>query len=184
MAMVLRQSIVGGKQVAFWSIFGSSSGLIVWGLLSALGLSVVFQKNATAYEILKWAGVSYLVFLSLQTLWQSRKYSGSFEFGGNGSIQSAGSAYRTGLLTNLTNAKGAVFAVAFLPLYVPADFQLGLGVAILGVVWAMVSFSWYSILILSVDRASVWLSRPSVRRGLTVTSGLGIALLAMGLALS
>lgn len=182
-AMVLRQAILGGSKVAFWSIFGSSSALVVWGVLSGLGLSVVFQQNATAYAALKWTGVGYLVFLALQTLWQSRKVSGKFEFSG-GEVQSGFSAYRTGMLTNLTNAKAAVFAVAFLPLYVPADFPMGVGVAILGVVWAAVSISWYSVLILSVDKASAWLSRPSVRRGLTVASGLGIALLALGLALS
>lgn len=182
-AMVLRQAIVGGTKVAFWSIFGSSSALVVWGVLSGLGLSVVFQQNATAYAALKWTGVGYLMFLSVQTLWQSRKVSGKFEFSG-GEVQSGFSAYRTGMLTNLTNAKAAVFAVAFLPLYVPADFPMGVGVSILGVVWAAVSISWYSVLILSVDKASAWLSRPSVRRGLTVASGLGIALLALGLALS
>ena len=183
-AMVLRQAIVGGSKVAFWSIFGSSSALIVWGLLSGLGLSIVFQQNATAYAILKWAGVLYLAVLSIQTILESRKTSGKFEFDTGSPIKSGFAAYRTGLLTNLTNAKAAVFAVAFLPLYVPNDFQMGLGVFILGVVWASVSISWYSILILGVDKASVWLSRPRVRKGLTLASGFGIALLALGLALS
>lgn len=183
-AMVLRQAIVGGSKVAFWSIFGSSSALIVWGLLSGLGLSVVFQQNATAYAILKWTGVVYLVFLAVSTIWQSRKELGKFTFSEETSVRGGVSAYRTGLLTNLTNAKAAVFAVAFLPLYVPVDFPMGLGVFILGIVWAVVSISWYSILILSVDKASVWLSKPSVRRGLTLASGLGIGLLALFLALS
>ena len=128
--------------------------------------------------------MGYLVFLAVTTIWQSRKELGKFSFTDEISVRGGLSAYRTGLLTNLTNAKAAVFAVAFLPLYVPADFPMGLGVFILGIVWAVVSISWYSILILSVDRASVWLAKPSVRRGLTLASGLGIALLALFLALS
>jgi threonine/homoserine/homoserine lactone efflux protein len=183
-AMVLRQAIVGGSKVAFWSIFGSSSALVIWGLLSGLGLSIVFQQNAVAYAILKWTGVAYLVLLSVQTILQSRKASGKFDFDDNSAIQGGFSAYRTGFLTNMTNAKAAVFAVAFLPLYVPTDFPMGVGVFTLGCVWALVSISWYSVLILGVDKASVWLAKPKARRGLTLASGLGIALLALGLVLS
>ena len=68
MAMVLRQSIVSGKEAAFYSVFGNTTGLIIWGILSGVGLSAIFQASPTAFNILKWAGVAYLTFLSIQTL--------------------------------------------------------------------------------------------------------------------
>jgi len=54
----------------------------------------------------------------------------------------------------------------------------------LACVQSTVSFSWYTFLILAVDKSSVFLDRPKVRRTLTGISAAGIVLLAIGLLLS
>ena len=63
-AMVLRQSILSGKEAAFYSVFGNTTGLIIWGVLSGVGLSAIFQASPTAFNILKWAGVAFLTIIS------------------------------------------------------------------------------------------------------------------------
>ncbi|MEN9324968.1 MAG: hypothetical protein RL414_722 [Actinomycetota bacterium] len=182
-AMILRQSLVGGSRAAVYSVLGNSGGLIIWGAMSAVGLSAIFASSPTAFSILKWAGVLFLVGLSIQTLWELRKESGKFEVQGKAKT-SFFPALRLGLITNLTNVKAAVFAVAFIPQFVPKDFNLGWGIFILSCVQSATSMSWYFSLIAAVDRASVFLSRPVVRRWLTAISALGIMFLALGLALS
>ena len=179
-AMVLRQSIIGGKRAAFTSVLGNSSGLIVWGAASGIGLSEVFARSHTAYNILKYAGVVFLIFLSLQTLLTLRNEHGKFDVNGGAKL-GLGPAFRLGLLTNLTNVKAAVFAVAFIPQFVPQDFSLGLGIFILACVQATVSTMWYTFLINVVDRASVALAKPKVRRALTALSAGGILFLALTL---
>ena len=179
-AMVLRQSLLGGKRAAFTSVMGNSSGLLVWGAASGIGLSQVFAHSHTAYNILKYAGVAFLIFLSIQTLLTLRHEYGKFDLKGNAQM-GIGSAFRLGLLTNLTNVKAAVFAVAFIPQFVPKDFTLGLGIFILACVQALVSTAWYTFLISAVDRASLALARPKVRRALTGLSAGGILFLALTL---
>lgn len=179
-AMILRQSLVGGKRAAFASVLGNSSGLLVWGAASAVGLSQVFAHSPTAYNILKYAGVAFLVFLSIQTLLAMRHEYGKFDLNGSAKID-LGPAYRLGLLTNLTNVKAAVFAVAFIPQFVPKNFNLGTGISILACIQAIVSTSWYSFLISAVDRASAALAKPKIRRGLTALSAAGILFLALTL---
>jgi len=180
-AMVLRQSLVGGKSAARYSILGNSTGLLIWGALSAVGLSAIFAKSHTAFSVLKYAGVAFLTFLSLQTLWQLRKEFGKFDFDSGAKTSFAG-AYRLGLVTNLMNVKAAVFAVAFIPSFVPKHFSLGWGIFILACVQASVSTSWYMTLVAAVDKASVSLARPAVRRSLTAISAIGIMFLAIALA--
>jgi len=180
-AMVLRQSLVGGKSAARYSIIGNSTGLLIWGALSAVGLSAIFAKSHTAFSALKYAGVAFLTFLSLQTLWQLRKEFGKFDFDSGAKTSFAG-AYRLGLVTNLMNVKAAVFAVAFIPSFVPKHFSLGWGIFILACVQASVSTSWYMTLVAAVDKASVFLARPAVRRSLTAISAIGIMFLAIALA--
>jgi threonine/homoserine/homoserine lactone efflux protein len=176
-AMILRQSILGGKRAALTSVAGNSSGFLVWSAASGIGLSEVFAHSPTAYNILKYTGVAFLVFLSIQTLLTLRNEYGKFDFNGSSKTGMA-SAYRLGLITNLTNAKAAVFAVAFIPQFVPKGFSLGQGIFILGCVQALVSAGWYSFLISVIDKASVQLANPKVRRALTAFSAAGILFLA------
>ena len=180
-AMILRQSLVGGKRPAFYSVIGNSTGLIIWGAASAIGLSAIFAKSATAFNVLKYAGVGFLIFLSIQTLFELRNEYGKFDYESGARVKFL-PAFRLGLLTNLTNVKAAVFAVAFIPQFVPKNFNLGLGIFILCCVWAVISFSWYALMITVVDRSSKWIQKPKVRRALTAFSAVGIAALAIGLA--
>jgi threonine/homoserine/homoserine lactone efflux protein len=191
-AMIMRQAILGGARTALFSLWGHSTGLIIWGALSGVGLSAIFAHSDFAYSLLKWIGVAFLLFLSLQTALHVRKESGKFDFNDShisDSQKSEGknngaSAYRVGLIANLTNVKAAIFAVAFLPTFVPRDFPLGVGIFIFGCVWAMVSTSWYLFLIWSIDKSAEFIQRPKVRRALTAVSAVGIFGLAVGLALT
>lgn len=182
-AMVLRQSLVGGRRAALYSVLGNSTGLIIWGAMSSVGLSAIFAKSHLAFSILKYAGVAFLVGLAIQTLFELRNQYGKFEIEGSAKTSFI-PAFRLGLLTNLTNVKAAVFAVAFIPQFVPKSFSLGWGIFILACVQASVSSAWYSSLISAVNKASVFLARPRVRRALTGVSAVGILFLAVGLLLS
>ena len=182
-AMVLRQSLIGGRRAAFFSVFGNSSGLLIWGAMSAVGLSAIFAKSHLAFNILKYLGVLFLLGLAIQTLLQLKREFGKFDVD-SGAKTNAAAAYRLGLFTNLTNVKAAVFAVAFTPQFVPHHFSLGWGIFLLACVQATVSFSWYSFLIMMVDKSAIFLARPKVRRVLTGISAAGIILLAIGLLLS
>ncbi len=183
MAMVLRQTLTGGARCATWSVVGNASGLVAWGVASSVGLSQVFAHSVLAYNILKYAGVAYLGYLSISTLVSLRLRAGAFDTNGQATTRPA-AAYRLGLVTNLTNVKAAVFAVAFIPQFVPRTFPLGVGIVLLALVQSLVSFGWYSALVASVDRAASALSRPGVRRALTAISAIGLLTLAVILLLS
>lgn len=182
-AMVLRQSIMGGSRAAFYSVIGNGTGIFIWGALSALGLSAVFAASEFAFNLLKWTGVCFLFFLSIQTLAHLRKESGTFDLQGSAKT-GAWSAFKLGLITNLTNVKAAVYAVAFLPQFVPKDFPLGWGIFIFGCLWPIVSSTWYLFLIWTIKKSAKIIQIPKVRRVLTAISALGIMFLAVALALS
>jgi threonine/homoserine/homoserine lactone efflux protein len=176
-AMVLRQTMVGGTRCAYISVAGNSLGLVLWGLASAIGLSQVFAHSHLAYNILKFAGVAFLVFLALQTLVELRNVAGKFDVQGRASVRPV-AAFRLGVITNLTNVKAAVFAVAFIPQFVPRDFSLTTGIITLACVQALVATCWYMTLVTSVDRAATVLAKPTVRRRLTALSAVGLIVLA------
>ncbi|CAN2201042.1 RhtB Putative threonine efflux protein [Candidatus Nanopelagicaceae bacterium] len=182
-AMVLRQSIMGGSKAAFLSALGNCAGILTWAISSAIGLSAIFARSHTAYTLLKWSGVIFLVVVSIQTLMTLRNEFGKFDLDSKSEMNSL-SSFRLGLVTNLTNVKAAVYAVAFLPAFVPKDFSLGWGIFIFGSIWALVSISWNIFLIWTVKKSATYIQKPMVRRVLTGISALGIMFLAVGLALS
>ena len=146
-------------------------------------MSQIFAHSHAAYTALKYVGVGFLTFLAIQTLWSLRHEFGKFDYEGSAKI-GLGPAFRLGLFTNLTNVKAAVFAVAFIPQFVPSNFNLGWGIFLLSCVQAITSASWYSFLISIIGRATTILARPRVRRGLTAFSALGILFLAATLLLT
>jgi len=182
-AMVLRQSIIGGPKAAFLSSIGNCLGILIWSTSSAIGLSAIFTRSDTAYSILKWSGVLFLTFISAQTFLSLRQEFGKFDLENN-AVTSAWASFRLGLITNLTNAKAAVYAVAFIPAFIPKDTSLGFGIIMLGTIWALISIIWNIGLIWTVKKSSAYIQKPVVRRVLTAISALGILCIAIGLALS
>jgi len=182
-AMVLRQSIVGGPKAAFLSSIGNCAGILIWSVSSAIGLSAIFTESETAYLILKWSGVVFLTFISAQTFLSLRKEFGKFDLESYEESTAWGS-FRLGLITNLTNAKAAVYAVAFIPAFIPEQTSLGFGIIALGAVWALISIIWNIGLIWTVKKSASYIQKPVVRRSLTGISAIGILGIAVGLALS
>lgn len=182
-AMVLRQSIIGGPRAAFLSSIGNCAGILIWSISSAIGLSAIFAQSDLAYSILKWTGVIFLTGISLQTFLSLRKEFGKFDLESEVSTTAWGS-FRLGLVTNLTNAKAAVYAVAFIPAFIPQETSLAFGIIALGTTWALISIVWNIGLIWTVKKSSTYIQRPQVRRALTAVSAIGILAIAGGLALS
>ncbi len=182
-AMVLRQTIISGPRAARLSVLGNSTGLVIWSSASALGLAALFRASPLAFDILKWLGVAYLTYIALQTLWTLRKPSEDFELRGNTAVN-LGQAYRLGLITNLTNPKAVVVAIALLPQFVPAGSPIGWGTFLLGLLWTSISGGTYLLMTVVIHRATSLLTTARARRILTVISGLGIFVLALGVALS
>ncbi len=182
-AMVLRQSIVGGPKAALLSSIGNCLGIMIWSISSAVGLSAIFTESETAYLILKWTGVIFLTLISAQTFYSLREEFGKFDLDSKSQISDWGS-FRLGLVTNLTNAKAAVYAVAFIPAFIPQQSSLAIGIITLGAVWAIISIAWNIGLIWTVKKSSIYIQKPQVRRVLTATSAIGILGIAISLAVS
>lgn len=182
-AMILRQTLLFGSRTGAFTVIFYTFGFAIWGALSAIGLAGVFTQSPTAYAALKYVGVSYLLFLSLQGFIHLSKNSSKFDFSRMEKVVKA-TPFKTGITTSLTNAKAAVIAVAFLPAFVPQDFNLALGIFTLGCVWMLTSMCWYLPLVLSIGKATGFFANPKSRRALTLISCFGLLILAFLLAIS
>ena len=110
---VMTNSALKGWRVGFYTTLGLCTGLIGHTFLVAIGVSVIFQTSALAFNGLKIVGACYLIYLGWLSL-QSKE----LNISGTGKDNSNRYYYITGVIMNLTNPKVALFFLVFLPQFV------------------------------------------------------------------
>jgi RhtB (resistance to homoserine/threonine) family protein len=172
-ALILRTSLLVGRRSAWAVVLGIQIGTLLWGLLTSVGLSALLAASHLAYEVLRWAGVAYLVWMGVQMLRHSRKGDADDDAAlpekpGSGRWWPA---FHRGLLTNLLNPKVGVFYVAMLPQFMPDDVpHAAMGLLLAGV-HVCEGLVWSALLIGFTGLVRGWLRRPSVKRGLDRLTG-------------
>jgi threonine/homoserine/homoserine lactone efflux protein len=117
-ALVLRTAAVEGPRRAWLAAIGIFLGTLAWGAAVALGVGALFAASQLAFEVLKWVGAAYLVWLGANLIFKPRD---RFEIGGAVAAPTRGSTWLwRGLFNNLLNPKVGVFYASFLPQFVPA----------------------------------------------------------------
>ncbi|QWP77019.1 LysE family translocator [Lysobacter sp. K5869] len=117
---VLTQSALRGKRAGLWVVLGLCTGLLVHTGAVALGVAALFERSRLAFDLLKYAGAAYLLYLA----WQSLRAPAMAVDGEAGAARAgAGKLYLRGIVMNLTNPKVSIFFLAFLPQFV--DKQAG-----------------------------------------------------------
>jgi threonine/homoserine/homoserine lactone efflux protein len=112
-AFILGQTVKGGRKSGFAAMFGIWGGTIGHIILAVVGLSAILSASATAFAMVKWVGVAYLVWLGLVAL---RSRGGSFISETVQVDTSSSRIFWQGALIALLNPKVAIFFLAFLPL--------------------------------------------------------------------
>ena len=203
-ATVLRVAARDGLRAAMSAVVGNSGGVLMWGALSALGVSSLILASQIAYDTLRVVGAGVLVVLGLRSLLHRRHATApgtepapeaatepGTEPGTEPSAEPSaepGSAreparaagWRSGLVTSASNPKLAVFFVALFPQFVrPGAPVLPYALAMAAVIVAL-DIAWFSLLAFAVERAQHVL-KPKVQAALerftgAVMVGLGIRL--------
>ena len=148
--LVLRQALRGRRAVAFAAGLGICVGCLVWGVAAATGLAALFVASQTAYLVLKWAGIAFLLYLAYSYLRAAIRGDSHFDTSGGGT-DTVREAFMKGLLTNLLNPKIAVFYVTVLPLFLPAGYPPAAIGALLAGIHAVLGMVWFTVVILGAN---------------------------------
>jgi threonine/homoserine/homoserine lactone efflux protein len=112
---IVTRSVEGGRRVGLASMFGvEAAGLIHIGAAAA-GLSALLASSEVAFEIVRWAGIAYLVYLGIRALLAKESGATAKRRG------TTKRAFAEGMLVNLLNPKVSIFFLAFLPQFVDPD---------------------------------------------------------------
>jgi RhtB (resistance to homoserine/threonine) family protein len=122
--LVIRNSGRGGWWDGATTSLGICCGLFVHATLSALGISIILLKTAWAFNILKYIGAAYLIYLGLSSLRQATKKGLPQQ---KVSLETSNAPFRIirslreGFLSNVLNPKTILFYMAFLPQFIDPE---------------------------------------------------------------
>ncbi|MGO4648069.1 LysE family translocator [Nocardia sp. 2YAB30] len=167
MAVVTKQAVGSSWQDGLRAVGGITVGLLIWGLLTVVGLVAIVAASVTVYTVVKLAGAAYLVFLGFQALLHSRRDPVALV-----AAPPAGNPWRTGLVSNLVNPKIAVFYTGLLPTLAPSGLPPHIGMTLLVLVHAILTLGWLGGYAMLLANARAFFERPSVRRSMDRVTGL------------
>lgn len=182
---VVSRGVALGRRAALATVVGNAAGVYVQVLLVAVGLGAVISRSAVLFDLIKFAGAAYLVYLGAQAFRHRRALSTVMDAAGT--VRPTRHLLREGFVVGIANPKAAVFFAAILPQFVnPEGAPAGLQMAVLGLVFVLIALLSDSAWGLAAGSARAWLSA-SPRRlevlggagGLTMI-GLGVGLAASG----
>lgn len=127
---IASQAISGGMQAGLRATLGICLGYLVHSVLVALGLAAVVASSPLLFEIIRWIGIAYLVWLAAKLI-RSALAAGSIRVAG----QNADDQLKKGFLTSLLNPKGMMVYIAILPQFMDKHGSIALQAAVLSAVF-------------------------------------------------
>ena len=136
MAYLAALTLDRGRSAGFLAVAGVAAGLSVHAIVAALGLGVLVGKTPVIYEVLRWTGVAYLLFLAWEGWQPQRKDSPDYAGAASGSL------FWRGFLSNVFNPKSIIFFVSVVPGFVryeAGDRSLPVQIALFGIVYVAIA---------------------------------------------
>jgi len=191
--LVMRNTLRSGRRAGWITAGGTMSGLLIWAASAALGVTELLRVSRLGFDVVRFAGAGYLIWLGVNTLGLARRRRG--ERGQTGPaltcppgpaapdpVRAGWGVYLNGLLSNLCNPKIGVFFVALLPGFIPARVPATLFTLGLGLWFIAETGAWLAVLAWMVARGAGWLRRSAAQRWLERATG--VVLIGFGVRLA
>ena len=183
LAMVMRQAVVHGRRQAIITSFGIGASLMLHVTYTILGLGLIVSQSVYLFNIVKWLGVAYLIYIGVKALRAGRTeitISAETESGAVRS-QAASKAFMLGFAANALNPKAVFFFLSIFSTVVSAHtpmaikFGYGMVMATCLILWfvGVSAFMTTPRMRSAFSRASKWIDRTS-----------GVVFIALGIILA
>lgn len=156
MMLIASRSVSQGRVAGFASLAGIQVGTYGHALAAACGLSQLFLVVPLAYDIIRYAGAAYLLYLA----WQAFRATGkAFAPVADAPRHSAARMFRQGLVINLLNPKMALFVLALFPQFLrPEAGSVVVQILVLATVLNLVGLLVNGLVILTASRVGLALA--------------------------
>ena len=163
--VIIANSLKYGTRAGLLNVLGTQVGVVIWLAIAALGLGAAIQLMGVWFDMVRYAGAAYLVWLGYKLLTSRGDLAVAAD-----RARPNGSFFSQGLVVILSNPKMLVLFGALIPPFIPTGADVMKTTMLLGITFgaiAAISDSAYAVL---AGRAGAWLSQKRIR-ALEIFSG-------------
>ena len=166
---VLTRGVSQGRRAGFAAALGFASGCIFHTVLAAVGIAALIRSSDLAFNVVRYAGAAYLVWIGIQAL----RHRSSFSIEGAEDTKALATIYKQSVIGNMLNPKVTLFFLAFLPQFVDAQAgHIGWQMALLGVIFMLNTIVIFGAVALFAGWIGAWMRRkPAIGERLNVFAG-------------
>jgi threonine/homoserine/homoserine lactone efflux protein len=174
---VLTRGIAQGTRAGLAAAVGFASGCIFHTVLAAVGIAALIRSSPVAFDVVRYAGAAYLVWIGIQAL----RHRSSFSIEAQNDKRALGAIFRQSVIGNMLNPKVTLFFLAFLPQFVNASAgHVAWQMALLGVVFMAVTIVVFGAVAIFSGWIGAWVRRnPAIGTRLNVFAG--VTFIALGI---
>jgi threonine/homoserine/homoserine lactone efflux protein len=178
---VLTRGIAQGRKAGFAAALGFATGCIFHTLLAALGVAALIRSSEFAFDLVRYAGAAYLVWIGLQAL----RHRASFALAEGGESKALWTIFKQSVIGNALNPKVTLFFLSFLPQFVNVEAgHVGAQMGLLGAIFMVQTVVIFGAIAFFAGSIGDWVRRkPAIGQRLNVFAGFTFIALGIRVAL-
>jgi homoserine/homoserine lactone efflux protein len=175
--VIVANSLRYGSKAGLLNVLGTQAGVVIWLAIAALGLGAAIEVMGVWFDVLRYVGAAYLVYLGIRLLVAKGQLSAAAPMD-----RSKGNFFLQGFVVILSNPKMLVLFGALIPPFIVPGEDPTQQLLALGLTFSAIAFVGDTVYALLAGKAGRWLSQSRVR-AIEVVSGLCLTLGGVWLAL-
>ncbi|HRA94308.1 MAG TPA: LysE family translocator [Aestuariivirga sp.] len=163
--VIIANSLRYGSRAGLLNVAGTQAGFVIWLGIAAMGLGAAIKLMGTWFDVLRWAGAAYLVWLGIKMLLSKGDLAVAVD-----RARPHGSFFLQGFVVIISNPKMLVLFGAMIPPFLSKDGNMMQQTLLLGLTFMVIAAVGDTLYALMAGKAGQWLSRSRIR-AIEIVSG-------------
>lgn len=163
--VIIANSLRYGSRAGLLNVAGTQAGFVIWLGIAAMGLGAAIKLMGTWFDVLRWAGAAYLVWLGIKMLLSKGDLAVAVD-----RARPHGSFFLQGFVVIISNPKMLVLFGAMIPPFLSKDGNMMQQTLLLGLTFMVIAAVGDTLYALMAGKAGLWLSRSRIR-AIEIVSG-------------
>ncbi len=163
--VIIANSLRYGSRAGLLNVAGTQAGFVIWLGIAAMGLGAAIKLMGTWFDVLRWAGAAYLVWLGIKMLLSKGDLAVAVD-----RARPHGSFFLQGFVVIISNPKMLVLFGAMIPPFLSKDGNMMQQTLLLGFTFMVIAAVGDTLYAQMAGKAGQWLSRSRIR-AIEIVSG-------------
>lgn len=176
--LIMKNTLSYGGKAGYYTILGMATGLFFWTAIAVLGLSLVIAQSVFLFNIIKYLGAAYLIYLGIMAFFTRAGLSGENFKLAKKSVHSIElkkhykESYFQGAISNILNPKTVLVYVTFMPQFINLHGNINQQLIILGAILTCIAVGWFLIVVYLIDHIKQWFKKPVFQQAFQKCAGI------------